>query len=183
VNLLGRAAPAFMRGLVRKRALDMLFARTAAAFGQQMPRLRGLSADATLQAFAAFTAQAAAEAARSTPCELAIVQRRLFEVAYEPGRWLRRVFGVSSASDSMAVGRLAYRLLDIDFRGDAQGAITINRCSFSDVYSPAVCRVMSALDAGLLAGLSGGERLVLSERITEGYPCCRGRLLSPEPAV
>jgi hypothetical protein len=32
------------------------------------------------------------------------------------------------------------------------------------------------LDAGLLAGLSDGGRLVFSQRITEGYACCRARL-------
>jgi hypothetical protein len=79
----------------------------------------------------------------------------------------------------MAAARLAYRAIGIDFEGDTCGGITINRCFFSQAYTPTVCQVMSALDAGLLAGLSGGSRLVFTERITEGYPWCRARLFAP----
>ena len=55
------------------------------------------------------------------------------------------------------------------------GEITISRCYFSSFYSPEVCRVMSAMDRGLLAGLAGGGELVFIQRITEGQPCCRAR--------
>ena len=34
---------------------------------------------------------------------------------------------------------------------------------------------MSAMDRGLLAGLAGGGDLIFSQRITEGYTCCRAR--------
>lgn len=156
---------------VRKRVLDMLFERTADAFGLPLPPLRELSAEQTLQAFAEFTAQAVSAEANSR-----LVSERLFEVTFGPGRWLRRVFGVSSTQDVMDAAQLLYRALGIDFEGDARGEITIGRCFFSRVYRPAACRVMSALDAGLLAGLSGGKQLVFAQRITDGYPCCRAVL-------
>lgn len=180
MNVLGRAALRWMPEVVRKPVLDVLFARTAVAFGLPTPRVRGLSSTATLQAFADFSARAATDAAASRLGDLGALDARLVEAGYRPGRWLRRVLGVSSRADCMAVARSVYRLLDIDFRGDARGDITISRCSFSRSYSSDVCRVMSALDAGLLAGLSGGERLVFSERITDGHPCCRARLLAME---
>jgi hypothetical protein len=160
-----------MPQFVRKRLLDMLFERTAAAFGQPVPPLRGLSAEQTLRAFAEFTAQAAVIAV-NTP----LVSRRLYDVTFAPGKWLRRAFGVASTQDVMDAARVVYRVLGIDFEGDSFGAITISHCFFSRVYRPAACRVMSALDAGLLAGLSGGKQLVFSQRITDGYSCCRAEL-------
>jgi hypothetical protein len=60
----------------------------------------------------------------------------------------------------------------------SHGEITVRRCPFSDVYSVEVCRLVGALDSGLLAGLSGGDRLEFTQRITEGAPCCLARLRS-----
>ena len=79
-------------------------------------------------------------------------------------------------ADAMIAARICYRMLDIDFKGNAGGEVCITRCSFSGVYSPAACQVMSALDAGLLAGLTGGGRLLFSQRLTEGFPSCRARV-------
>ena len=76
----------------------------------------------------------------------------------------------------MAAARMVYELLDIDFRGTGQGEITVRRCAFSDIYSAEVCWLVSALDTGLLAGLSGGDRLEFSQRITESAPTCLARL-------
>ena len=167
MNLLGRVARIWIPPVVRRRVLGGLFARTAAAFGQPMPSVRGLSAEQTLHAFAEFTATAT-----DTP-QLA---RRLYEVTVGPGRWLRRAFGVTSTQDVMDAAQVVYRLLGIDFDGDQRGEITIGACFFSRVYPPEACRVMSALDAGLLAGLSGGRRLEFAQRITDGYTCCLARL-------
>jgi hypothetical protein len=84
-----------------------------------------------------------------------------------------RLLGIHSVDDVMALGRLLYSLLDIEFQGSSSGEIMISRCYFSGYYSPEVCRVMSAMDHGLLAGLAGGGKLVFSQRITEGHACCR----------
>jgi hypothetical protein len=156
---------------IRKRMLDVLFERTAVAFGEPVPPLRGLTAEQTLHVFAEFTAQQAGTAADSP-----LVFRRLFAVTFGPGKWLRRAFGVASTQDVMDIAQLMYRVLGIDFQGDSYGQITISNCFFSRVYQPVACRVMSALDAGLLAGLSGGQHLAFSQRITDGYSCCRAEL-------
>jgi hypothetical protein len=168
MNVLGRAARVWMPDCMRKRLLDVLFARTAAALCQPPPPLRGLTAERTLQAFAEFTAQHAVDSP--------LVSRRLFAVTFGPGKWLGRAFGVASTRDVMDTAQLLYRVLGIDFAGDANGQITISHCFFSPVYRPTTCRVMSALDAGLLAGLSGGKHLEFSQRITDGYSCCRAEL-------
>jgi hypothetical protein len=59
------------------------------------------------------------------------------------------------------------------------GDIVVRRCSFSRRYSAEVCRLMSRLDAGVLAGLAGGGELAFSERLTEGSDRCRARFTFP----
>jgi len=76
----------------------------------------------------------------------------------------------------MAAARMVYGLVAIDLRGTRDGEITIRRCPFSDVYSAEVCRLVGALDSGLLAGLAGADRLEFTQRITEGAPACLARL-------
>ena len=174
--------------IVKRQALVELFRATAAAFQADMPRLSGLSREQCLLAYARFTADQADEALRQGG-DLSELQERLYRNAYRLGRtpgWLLRV---RSVDDVMALGRSLYDILDIDFEGSAssngKAEITISRCYFSSYYSPEVCKVMSAMDRGLLAGLAGGGELVFTERITEGQPCCRARFAlagNPSPA-
>jgi hypothetical protein len=163
-----------MPAMVKRQALVLLFRATAAAFRAEMPRLAGLSREQCLLAYARFTADQAEEALRRDG-DLSELQARLYQQAYRLGRtpgWLLRV---RSVDDVMVLGRSLYDVLDIDFEGSDNGEITISRCYFSSVYSPEVCRVMSAMDRGLLAGLAGGGELAFSQRITEGHGCCRAR--------
>jgi hypothetical protein len=164
--------------IVRRQALVQLFRATAAAFQADMPRLSGLSREQCLLAYARFTAERAEEALRQED-DLMGLQARLYENAYRLGRLPGRLLRVQGVDDTMTLGRFLYGIIDIDFDGScshsADGEITIGRCYFSDFYSPEACRVMSAMDRGLLAGLAGGGELVFIERITEGQPCCRAR--------
>jgi hypothetical protein len=172
MNVLGRAAQHLLPSALPLLLLRKLYTDTAVAFGRPPPSSRGLSTEAVLRAYAEFTAAAA-----GTPTPE--VTRRVFEVSFGYGKWLRRVFGIASTQDVMAAARLVYRGIGIDFEGTARGEVVIRSCYFSRFYSPEVCRAMSALDAGLLAGLSNGRRLVFSQRITEGNPCCRANLATP----
>lgn len=170
----------------RRQALVQLFRATAAAFQADMPSLAGLSQEQCLLAYAQFTAQAAA-AALCEGGDLAALQERLYQHAYRLGRTSGRLLGCRSIDDVMTLGRAFYAVLAIDFQGSAcgngsgshWGEITISRCYFSTFYSPATCRLMSAMDRGLLAGLAGGGELVITERITEGWPCCRACFTPP----
>ena len=67
------------------------------------------------------------------------------------------------------------RFLQVGATLDAQGELRIRSCYFSSFYSSGVCRLISALDAGVAAGLSSGGRLVFSRRLTEGHDCCLAR--------
>jgi hypothetical protein len=112
--------------------------------------------------------------------DLGSVQRDLWRIADQMGRGLRRWLGVKTHADAMLAASSVYRALDIDLLGTPTGEVVVARCSFAAVYGPDVCAVMSALDAGLFAGLTGGRTLTFTQRITEGAPACLARLQPTE---
>ena len=67
----------------------------------------------------------------------------------------------STINDVMSASRLLYRILGIDFHGTEQGTIMISKCFFSRTYSSSTCHVISSLDAGMIAGLSGGGAMCI----------------------
>ena len=175
--------------VARRGALRALFATTAAGFGCPVPPLDGLDADTLLRRYALFTrdqaeaalgqarqSMGAAEAALRDGQDLPALHDRLERGARALGARLRTGLRLHTAEDAMAAARMVYGLLDIDLRGNGRGEITVRRCPFSEVYSAEVCRLVGALDSGLLAGLSGADRLEFTQRITEGAPACLARL-------
>lgn len=163
---------------LQKRKLAELVRLTARAFDVAPPSLDGLSLGEMRRLYAGFSREMA-ERALSDPGGPAAARRRLFDEALRLGRDLGRELGVSTPRDVMAAARVLYRGLDIDLEGGPAGDIVVRRCSFSRHYSAAVCRLMSSLDAGILAGLAGGGELEFSERLTEGSVRCRARFTFP----
>jgi hypothetical protein len=159
-------------GWLKKGQLKELFECTAAAFGAEAPATVGLSFDERLLEYARFTA-AQAEAAMRRGDDPEALRDRLYRNAYQLGRKLRKRLRVSSAEEAMAATRILYRALRIELHGPAEGEIEVRRCLFSQFYSSQVCQVVSALDAGVVAGLSDGGRLAFYQRITEGRDRCR----------
>jgi hypothetical protein len=164
---------------LKKRKLAELFRLTGRAFDEDPPAAEGLSLRQMRRLYAEFSSGAAARAL-GDPAGAADVERRLFEAALEFGRAIRDELRVTSSREVMAAARVLYRGLGIDFRGATSGEIVVRRCDFESHYSPEVCRLMSRLDAGVLAGLAWGGRLEFSERLTEGASCCRARFTFPE---
>jgi len=160
-----------MPPFIRKRELKKLFRFTAEAFDLKTPELSRLSCDELLSAYAAFT-RMAADQLESRPSAAVIVQQRLFQQAQAYGRWWRTRFRLSTMSEAMRAARVLYRAIGIEFRSADGGLIEIRRCFFSAYYTSATCRVISALDAGLVAGLARSGGLVFSQRITEGAAMC-----------
>ncbi len=78
-----------------------------------------------------------------------------------------------SPGEALAAARVIYRGLGIDFRGLPRRADRHPALLLRSVYTPRVCALVSALDRGLLAGLSGGGELRFRQRLTEGACCCR----------
>jgi hypothetical protein len=164
---------------VKKRELMNLFHLTAMAFERTIPPTIGLSFDECLLKFAHFT-KSEVDRAMSRGGDLQTIQDLLYQGAYEFGNKFRKQFRVSTARDVMEVSRLLYKILGIDFRGTEKGTITISKCFYSQHYSPSTCRVISYLDAGMIAGLSGGGELSFLERITEGSKSCDAQFFFKE---
>ena len=158
-------------GFYKKKKLIELFELTARAFQCERPRLEGFSYRELLIKYASCTA-AWAEKCVDAP---EAVKARLFEGAHAMGRDLRKQFRIKSFAEAMEMSRIIYRLLGIDYSGGSYGEVIIRSCFFSRYYSAPVCRIIAGLDEGLAAGLTGGERLVFSQRMTEGLPVCRAQ--------
>jgi hypothetical protein len=175
-NLRLVAARVMLRVGGRRRVIERLFARTAAAFGCPVPSFQARGAEGLLARYARFTREQA-EAALDGGADLQALERRLFSAALALGSYYRLRLGVRSFRDAMAAARLIYGGLGIDFWGGPDGEVEVRRCAFAAVYTPRVCALISALDRGLLSGLTGGGELQFRQRLTEGAPACRAGVM------
>jgi hypothetical protein len=180
MNLAGQALRFYVPELVRRRALRELFDSTAEAFGAPAHPAPGATAVELLDLYAVFTAEQANLALQGHK-DLTPIREKLYASAYTIGTRLRSELHITSTPDAIAVARAVYGVLGIDFVGAPNGEVRIERCFFSCFYSPRVCRLMSALDQGLLAGLSAGGHLEFRQRITEGAPYCAATFAEPAP--
>jgi hypothetical protein len=170
-KILPQELPVFVRQVI----LVELFKATADGFETPVPALRHLSYTARLQAYAVFTKEQA-EKALVSGIDAGVVKERLYQNAYTLGMKLCKWFGIENIEDVMRMGKILYNVMGIEICGNAQGEVTVKRCFFSPFYSGRVCALISSMDEGLFSGLSGGRRLVFSERLTEGSECCKAIL-------
>ncbi len=164
---------------LRKKVLRDIFSSTARAFGAEPPDMKDLSAARLLETYARFTQRAGEDVLAHHP-EPETVRSRLFHSASELGTSLRRRFRLRSGEDVMKLSRIMYKILGISFEGRSDGEVIIRSCYFSRFYSADICRLISALDEGAAAGLSGGGRLEFSQRLTDGHDSCRARFFLGE---
>lgn len=161
----------------RKKGVRDLYRLTAEAFGREVPALRGRSRGEMLGSYARFTAGLAEQAIAGGAA--AEVRETLYEASLRLGRDIRARLPIRSRSDAAAALHCLYGMLDIDKVVEEGGGVTVRRCFFASHYTPEVCRFISAMDEGLVAGICGG-RLEFSQRLTEGADCCRGRIGWPD---
>ncbi|MCM1566159.1 MAG: L-2-amino-thiazoline-4-carboxylic acid hydrolase [Dehalobacter sp.] len=162
-----------MPEFIKKKKLNELFRLTADAFRCELPELKGLSFAECLSEYAIFTKEQAESYLQSgrPPEEL---KQRLYQNSYIFGQGLRRSLHIITWEEAVTVLTVIYKLMGIDFQYDRQGEFIIKQCFFSKYYSGEVCKLISSLDEGLAAGVSGGGRLCFKQRITEGGSCCKG---------
>ena len=171
MNLLALALRVHVPHSLKKQKLRELFEATATAFGRPMPHLEDLSFDECLRRYARFTKEEVERRIRDGE-DTAEAEERLYRYAYRLGAEIRERLRLTNPDDALSVGTVLYKALGIDFRASAAGDVTINSCYFSAFYSLDVCCVMSSLDEGIAAGLTGGRTLRFSRRITDGHPSC-----------
>ena len=163
---------------LKKRELKRLFMVTAAAFECEMPQLGYVSYSKALTLFAEFAERESRETLEKGG-NLNAIGERLYTGAHDLGTELRRKFRLGGMNDSMRAARLIYGMLGINFLGTPRGEVTINRCFFGERFSPGTCRIISALDKGLMAGLTNGGTFTFTRRMTEGADTCMAYLIPP----
>lgn len=149
-----------------------LFRLTARAFGEDPPAVGSFGRDLSLERYAIFTRNLVGASIQDGK-DLAAIQTELRREAFSFGESVRRRFRLRQRTDALRALRLAYKSMGIVLTVDAQGSITISRCFFSRFYRPETCRVVAALDEGLMAGMLGEGDLEFQERITDGQTRCR----------
>jgi hypothetical protein len=165
----------YLPAFIKKQKLHELFALTADAFRCDPPEITNLSYTDCLKAYVLFSRTKAGEIIGSHE-DTEAVKKRLYQNAFQMGDKLRKQFRIRTQTDVIRVSKILYRTLKINFTGKTSGEVMIKTCFFSSFYTPEICGIMSSLDEGVAAGLSGGGKLVFQERITEGYKCCRANL-------
>ena len=175
MNILLKILPHNLPAFIREVILAALFKATADAFECPARAHDQLSNDERLRTYALFTKEHAEKALQSG-CDVPSIKTQLYQSAFPLGGILRKWFAVDTMEEVMALGQILYRAIGVELQGDTQGNVTVKRCYFSQFYSEPVCELISALDDGVFSGLSGGGRLVFSERLTEGREFCKARL-------
>jgi len=162
--------------LLKKKVLADLFSVSAQAFGVVPPPIKGMSYLEALEAYALFTQREAGRVLKEENDSEAI-KRRLYDSARVLGKRLREKWRLRSAEDVLRASKLLYKILGISFEGRPDGRVTIAQCYFSRFYTDRICGLISAIDAGAAAGLSGGGKLDFYQKLTEGRDSCKARIV------
>lgn len=157
----------FLRTSVfRKIELQQLMNLTARAFCQSSKRIWTLPNDEALRLYAEYTRDNLVDGVE----ELQLQQMN--QEAFRMGRLLRRVFFLRHQAEIEQFIIALYQNIGIQLEGHLNGQLCFRRCFFSQYYTPVVCLAASALDDGIIRGLTGRGRLTFQQRITEGCKCC-----------
>lgn len=163
----------YLSASYRKRKTAELFKVTANAFGVKPAAiLPDEGSDALLKRYAEFSKNQA-QAILKNRRLLDGIKADLFAGARTMGVCLRKELNLKNDRDFHIATRLIYKALKIDLEFVRNGEIVIKKCFFSEFYSEKICSLMSSLDLGLIAGLSGGLKMSFYQRITERCSCCR----------
>ena len=163
----------YLPQFLKVKKLNELFSVTADAFQTPAASVAGLPFERALKAYVTFTRDASLQHLNRNG-DVELVRRRMYEGACRMGAAIRGELRIKDFAQAMKAARLLYRAIGIDFHGNERGEIVINACYFSRFYTGGICRFISTLDEGLIAGLSGGGHLTFLKRITEGDTCCLG---------
>jgi len=158
--------------LFRRIELQMLMNLTAKAFGERPQRTWTRSNDEALKAYAEYTSRRLHAGADER------FLQRMNSEALKMGRLLRHVFFVRSEAKAQRLIVALYRNIGISLSWTDGQQLCFHSCYFSSHYTPAACLAASALDDGIILGITGQTscQLHFSQRITEGCGCCKARL-------
>ena len=174
-NLRPIAGRIFLLPLMRHQEVERLFALTAEAFGSPVPQPLAHTAKGRLLEYAQFTRHQS-EKALESGVDTQPLEIRLYAAAHSLGLEYRRRLDLRNFREAISTVHLVYKALGIGFRVTLDGDVEISHCAFAKVYTPKICALVSALDRGLVAGITGGATLKFTRRITEGATSCRATI-------
>ena len=175
LSILERCTPSFVVSF----ELQVLMSITARAFARKGSAVWYLPARRALERYAEFSAECMARQSLTEDCGL-----RLYRYAFAAGRRIRKLTGFTKRDDLSKLVIYLYRNINIAMSGSVPEDISVSGCFFSRYYTPEMCRMMSNLDSGIVAGVCGrkfGSRLAFNARITEGDGVCRAVVREPVP--
>jgi hypothetical protein len=162
--------------MIRRAVLRELIRAMSEAFDRACPPTRGRSADELL-ATAVEVSSRWTRDAFDGGTDLHAIERRLFSEGFALGRRAKRRLGATTEREGLAAASVLYRAIGIDFRPGTDGQVVVPRCAFAAAYGSDACALMSAMDSGLIAGLTDAAGLRFTDRLTEGAPVCRAVVL------
>jgi len=111
---------------------------------------------------------------------ISLGRKALFTVGLSIGEESRTRLGVGDGmEDLIMAARVLYRVLGISFlvREEEKGLVlVVKRCALSNWYSERTCKVLSAVDEGVLRGLNPDVGMKFGQMITSGCPTCLARI-------
>ena len=104
-------------------------------------------------------------------------RRIMFQKGILLGRTFRHFLGVKdNLEDLMAAAKILYQALGIDFNikviKENKTILIVHHCTLAQNYNAETCRILSAVDEGVVQGLNPDIKVEFTTRLTEGHNCC-----------
>jgi hypothetical protein len=171
MNLLLQLLKIHTPKIVKVRKLKKLFQITAESFSCKINLPKRPDYEQLLHQYAVFAYEKCDTAIRNSE-NIDNIKRNLYVKAFAEGVKLRKVLHIKTMKDIILAGELFYSVIKINFSSKINGEVCINSCYFANYFSTDVCKIMSSLDEGIIAGISGGYVINFYQKITENQNCC-----------
>lgn len=106
-----------------------------------------------------------------------IGRKALFKVGLKLGNETRERLNINdNLSDLLNAAHILYRVLGIEFHiieEDKEIFLIVEKCALAEYYTLETCKIISAVDEGVIHGLNQNFNMIFTEWITEGHNECR----------
>jgi len=106
-----------------------------------------------------------------------ISRKALFKVGLTLGREAHERLNVNdSLTDLSSAARILYRVLGIEFYitvDDNKIFLTVEKCALAEYYTIETCKIISAVDEGVVQGLNHNYNMIFTEWMTGDCNECR----------
>ncbi len=152
--------------------LAEIFLMTAKTLQYPLPKLAIFNYNKLLATYGQYTT-AALNSLLTQQRDLGPLKKELFTKSENLTKKIKTLFRIKTAEEVCFFLENFYQVLGIELTVNlSQQQFVVKNCYFSRYYRSEICQVLSALDSGLVAGLTNGASLTFLSRLTEGATCC-----------